>query len=691
MATANNNLQISELDFNNIKASLTNFLKSQDTFKDYNFTGSGLNVLLDVLAYNTQYNAYYLNMVANEMFLDSATQRESVVSHAKELNYIPRSVITPTATVNVVVTGLSTSSLTLPKYSTFISENIDGKNYPFVSIDNQTVNVVANTATFSNLTIKQGIPVTYGFTYNQTSNLKAMFDLKDMNVDTTTLEVQVYPNPSNSAYDVYNLSSDYLTLNGESKVYFLQEGINGKYQIYFGDGVLGKQLADGSKVSVSYIVTKGTLAAGANSFTLTTSLGGTAVVNSLTSATSGSDRESIESIKFQAPKAYSAQNRAVSKNDYITAIQQNNLGFSFDSVNVWGGEQNDPPVYGQVFISMKPAGAYAFTETQKERIISEVIKPVSILTVTPTIVDPDYTYIKLNVTAYYDPTKTNLTAAQLENGIRNSVQNFAANTLNTFNSTFNSYELLTTIQNYDQSVITSEFKINLQKKFFPNLTAPTTYNLYYNTPLEKGILLSGVSSSPGLQFRDPLNPTLTIDQIYIEEVPSSTHGVESLSILNPGFGYQYAPTITIVGDGTGATAHAVIVAGSIYSIVIDTPGDGYTSAIATVTPHPGDTTGKLASLTVNLAGRYGTLRTYYNNTTNVKTIYNSNIGTVDYQTGLVTLNGFNPINVDNDLGQLAVTVTPTSSIISSSYNRIITVDPYDSTAIKVNVIAKTNK
>lgn len=401
MATANNNLQISELDFNNIKASLTNFLKSQDTFKDYNFTGSGLNVLLDVLAYNTQYNAYYLNMVANEMFLDSATQRESVVSHAKELNYIPKSVIAPSANVNVVVTGVNATSLTLPKFATFISENVDGKNYPFVTVDNQTVSVTANTATFSDITIKQGIPVTYSFTYNQTSNEKAMFDLQDDAIDTTTLEVEVYPNPSSNAYDVYNLSTDYLTLNGNSKVYFIQEGLNGKYQIYFGDDILGKKLADGSKVSVSYIVTKGTAAAGANNFTLTTSIGGTAVVNSITPTTSGAERESIDSIKFQAPKAYSAQNRAVSKNDYITAIQQNNLGFSFDSVNVWGGEQNDPPVYGQVFISMKPAGAYAFTETQKERIISEVIKPVSILTVTPTIVDPDYTYIKLNITAYY--------------------------------------------------------------------------------------------------------------------------------------------------------------------------------------------------------------------------------------------------------------------------------------------------
>ena len=200
---------------------------------------------------------------------------------------------------------------------------------------------------------------------------------------------------------------------------------------------------------------------------------------------------------------------------------------------------------------------------------------------------------------------------------------------------------------------------------------------------------SGVSSSPSLQFSNPTNLANTIPGVYIEEVPTSTNGIESISILNPGFGYKSAPTITIVGDGTGATAHAVISNESIKSVVIDNPGSGYTSAIATITNATGDTTGKLGSLVVNLEGRYGTLRTYYNNTKNVKTVFNSNAGTVDYQQGIITLTAFGPISVDNDLGQLTVTATPTTSIISSTYNRIITVDPYDTTAITVNVTAKT--
>jgi hypothetical protein len=289
----------------------------------------------------------------------------------------------------------------------------------------------------------------------------------------------------------------------------------------------------------------------------------------------------------------------------------------------------------------------------------------------------------------YNPNKTTQTSAQIEAGIKSAIQTFATSTLNTFNSTFNSYDLLTAIQNYSSSIVSSDYKVKLQKKFFPSLTSTTTYNLYYNTMLEVAKYGSGISSSPALKFSNPINLAETIDGVYLEEVPTSTNGVESISILNPGFGYSSTPIITILGDGTGATAHAIISNGSIKKIVIDNPGTGYTAAIATVTLGGGDTTGKLGALVVNLEGRYGTLRTYYNDTKNVKTVFNANAGYVDYQQGIVTLTSFGPIGVDNDLGQFTVTATPTTSIISSTYNRIITVDPYDSTAITVNVTAKT--
>jgi hypothetical protein len=223
------------------------------------------------------------------------------------------------------------------------------------------------------------------------------------------------------------------------------------------------------------------------------------------------------------------------------------------------------------------------------------------------------------------------------------------------------------------------------------LTNSQTYNLYYNTSLEKGILLSGVNSSPAMQFRDPTNLTNIIDGVYIEEVPSNTNGVDTILVTNPGFNYTSPPIVTILGDGTGATAHAEIVNRRIKKIVVDTPGTGYTAALVTITNASNDTTGSLGAASVTLQGRYGTLRSYYNNSSSVKTIFNSNIGTIDYTNGSITLNNFNPYNVDNDLGQLTVSVKPTTSIISSTYNRIITVDPYDPNAIVVNVIAKTSR
>lgn len=690
MAGANSNIQLVDLDFNSLKTSLKTFLQSQDTLRDYNYDGAALSVLLDILAYNTQYNAYYLNMVGNEMFLDSAIQRSSVVSHAKLLSYTPRSAIAPTATIDLQMNQVTTSSLTLPKFTYFLSEAIDGVNYNFVTTDAYTVNVSANTALFENVEIKQGLAASTNFTVDTASNPTLIFELPESNIDTTTLQVVVQESGSNSSSQVYELATNYLEINNESQVYWLQESLNGTYQIYFGDGVLGQSLIDGNIVKTTYLLTQGTASAGANNFVLMDPISGFSnnSITPITSASQGGDRETIDSIKYQAPKAYAAQGRAVTKDDYITAIQQNTLGYSFDAVNVWGGEDNDPVVYGQVFVALKPTGGYTLTTTQKQRILDEVIKPISVLTVTPTIIEPDYTYIKLSVNVYYDPTKTTQTATQIQQGVKTAISNFGTRTLNTFNSTFNAYDLLNSIQSYDSSIITSEYSLQLQKKFYPNLKTPTTYQLLFNTPLERGLYLSGVTSNPSMVYKNPITPTTFVDGIYIEEVPQSTNGVDSLSILNPGYGYTSAPTITILGDGVGATAHAVVSGGSIKSIVVDNAGSGYTSAIATITPVEGDSTGQLGAATVNLQGRYGTLRTYYNDNQNVKTIFDSDIGTIDYTKGIITLNSFSPYNVNNPLGQLAVGAKPQTSIISSTYNSIITIDPYDPNAITVNVIAK---
>jgi hypothetical protein len=690
MAGANSNIQITDLDFNNIKNNLKKYLQSQDILKDYNYEGSALSTILDVLAYNTQYNAYYLNMVANEMFLDSALRRSSVVSQAKVLNYTPKSSLAPSATINFKVNQVNDNSLTLPKFTHFLSEAVDGVNYNFVTTDTHTVDVTNRTALFEKIPIKQGIPANLSYTVNSTDNPKYIFSIPEANVDTTTLQVIVQVSSSNSYFDIYNLSTNYLELNGNSLVYFMEESMTGGFQISFGDGILGKKLVDGNVVKMSYIVTQGTSSAGANNFVVMDSISGysNTTIYPVFPASQGGNKESIDSIKFQAPKSYSAQGRAVTKEDYITLIQQNNLGISFDAVNVWGGQQNDPPVFGQVFIALKPTGGYSLTQTQKQRLIQDVIKPISVMTIEPTIVDPDYTYIQVTANVLYDPKKTTLTASSLTDLIKTSISNFGKNTLNTFNSTFSVSDLISYIQSSSQSIITNEVSIQLQKKFYPNLSNATNYKFYYGAPIKKGNFLSGIGSSPSIQY--PSSTTL-IDGVFLEELASSTQGVESISVLNPGYGYQTAPTITIYGDGTGATAEATINPnGTIKSIIVTNAGSGYTSAYATLTPATNDTTGKLGAVVVNLEGRYGTIRMYYNDTNNVKTILNSNIGTIDYTNGIITLTSFNPYQVNNDLGQLTITVNPSTTIVSSTYNRIITIDPYDPNAIIVNVTAKSS-
>jgi len=642
--------------------------------------------------HNTQYNAYYLNQVANEMFLDSAILRNSVVSQAKLLGYMPKSVRAPEALINLTVNQVTDVSLTLPKFTNFMSEAIDSKNYNFVTTDSKTVNVVNGQAVFNNVSIKQGNAVNLSYVVNESQNPKYVFKIRYTNVDTTTLSVIVQNSPTDNNYEIYNLATDHLTLNGTSKVYFLQEATDGYYEVYFGNGILGNKLIDNNVVNISFVATAGTEAYGANNFVLMGQVSGygNTSISPIQSTSKGTLQESIDSIKFQAPKSYAAQGRAVTKEDYISAVQQNNLGISFDAVNVWGGQENNPPVYGQIFISMKPSGAYNLTQTQKTRLIQDVIRPISVMTVEPTIVDPDYTYIKINANVYYDPKKTTLTAAQIENSVRTTIYNVGSTNLNTFNSTFSSYLFNAAINNVDNSIITNEISIQLQKKFYPILSKPTTYTFYYGVPLAKGMFLSGVNSSPSAQFRSTENPAIIVPGVFVEEVPTSTGGVESISILNKGFGYQYTPTVTISGDGSGATAAATInTDGTIRSITVTSSGNNYTSAIATITPASGDTTGKLGAATVTLRGQYGTLRTFYNNTQFVKTLLNSNAGTIDYVNGIVTLNSFSPVEVDNDLGQLTVSVNPTTTIISSTYNRIITIDPYDPNAIVVNVIAKT--
>ena len=694
MAGANSNIQLTELDFDAIKNNLKTYLQSQDVLKDYNYEGSALSTLLDILAYNTHYNAYYLNMVANELFLDTAARRSSVVSLAKMLNYTPKSVKAPAATVHIIVSDVTDPELTLPKYTRLLSEAVDGTNYTFTTTDvmSTVVNLATNTAEFYNVNIKQGIPSAQNFIVNNTTNPTSKLLIKDANIDTSSIQVTVYQSITSTNFETFTLAENYLDLDGTSAVYFLEESTDGYYQIYFGDGILGKKLTDGNVVRINYISSNGTASHGANSFVMLDTVGGysNAAVQSVTSSASGSERETMASIRFHAPKVYGSQSRAVSKDDYIAAIQNNKMGHSFDAVNVWGGEENDPPVYGSVLIAMKPKGAYTLTEAQKNKIILDVINPISVMTVKPKIVDPDYTYLQITAEVLYDPKKTTLSAAELQNAVKQSIANYAAANLNTFNSTFSMSDFNTVVKNSNASIVANDMSIKVQKKFFPSLVTPTTYKLYYGIGLKKGMFQSGITSTPAITLRNPSNLATSISGLFIEEVPSSSGGIEKINVLNPGFSYQYAPTVEIRGDGTGATAIATINNnGTIKEITVTNKGTGYTSALVVITAKSGDTTGQSGAAYAILEGQYGTLRTYYNDNQNVKTILNPNVGSVDYVNGVITLDAFNPLAIDDPLGQFVMTANPSSSIISSSFNRIITVDPFDANAIIVNVTPKT--
>lgn len=688
MATANSGLQITNLDFGSIKSSLKTFLGQQDTLKDYNFDGSALSVLVDLLAYNTQYNAYYLNMVANEMFLDSSVQRNSVVSHAKMLNYIPRSAVSSKASIKLQVNQVSTSTLTLPKFTPFLSEAIDGVNFTFLTKDSATVNVTANTAIFNNIEIAEGVAASSAFTVNTASNPKLIFTISDANIDISTLIVSVQDSSTSLVYNTYTRTTDYIALEPTSKVYFLQEGMNGFYEIYFGDGILGSTLIDGNVVNISYISTGGTSAFGANSFSIMSSVGGysNTVISPITSAFAGADKETISSIKYTAPKAYAAQGRAVTKEDYIYLIQNNSTNLPIESVSVWGGEENIPPVYGQIFCAVKPSGGLTLTPSQKDKLVTEVIKPISVLTVVPTIVDPDYTFVNITTNVLYDPKKTTYTGGQIKQLVINSINSFGNTNLNTFNSTFKSPALITQIQTADPSIVTNESTIRLQKKIYPKLNSKSTYFLDFGIKLKRNYFNAGLTTTPDFSVTDVTSVNFIRPGIFFEEVPTTVGGVATINISNQGFGYTKAPTVTIIGDGTGATAFAVLAAGRIVSLVVTNPGFNYTQAIVQITPAAGDTSGALGYADAVLEGSIGTLRTYYyfNNT---KTILNSNAGTIDYATGKVTLVDFSPLNINNELGQFTISVVPDSTIVSSTYNKIIALDQYDPEAISVTVSA----
>lgn len=679
MAGANTSINIAELDFDLIKSNFKSYLQNQDTFKDYDFEGSSLSIILDILAYNTHYNAFYLNMVANEMFLDTAIKRSSAISHAKLLNYTPRSTVSPRALINITFTGVSSPDLTIPKYTKFYARSIDNINYPFVNLESLTVTANSNIATFNSLPIYQGQPVRYSFTVNKNDNPSLTFKLPDSNIDLSTLRVVVYPNSGSTTYTKFETVASHLTLNPESTVYFVQESLDGYYEIYFGDGILGKTLNNNNIVAVEYLITKGVLANGSELFTLMDDIGSysSSSITLIEKAIGGLDKESLKSIKFTAPKAYAAQNRAVTKSDYISLLENNTAVIPIEAVNVWGGDEMNPPQYGKMFICIKPQSGYTITQSQKFRLLNEVIKPISIITTIPEIVDVDYTFIKFKTDIVFDKSISIFDPIQFTNLTKSAIINFCNSTLNTFTSTFILPDFITTIKSIDPAIITTDTQIILQKRFSPIFNAHNSIKFEFETALEKGTLTSN--------YFDYIVPetALIVSNCKIEETPTLTTSVDSATIINAGTGYTGIPTVTILGDGKGATAIAEVVSGKVESITITNHGTGYTQAIITISGGSGSG----AAAIVNLSGNIVTLRSYYYNN-GIKTILQSDVGTIDYNNGIVNLINYQPYNVEDPLGRTFIDVSPVSSIIGSAKDKILSLDIMDKSAISLNVISK---
>jgi len=678
-------LQVTELDFDQIKQNLKTYLKGQSEFTDYDFEGSGLSVLLDILAYNTHYNAYYLNMVANEAFMDTALLRDSVISHAKVLGYVPYSRKAPRATINFVVnTNVDDDiSLTIPKGFTFLSNEIDGISYNFVTLEETRVTKSNTDFTFLNLPIHEGQLVTYSYTLDQTTNPKQIFSLPDTNVDTSTLSVLVRNSVSNTDSEVYTLASDASTATTTSTVFYLQENRGEKYAIYFGDDVIGKKLPNGAVVSITYLITNGTAANKANNFVATGVLADSTgnpqtdfTITPVSEAAGGAERESVDNIKFAAPLQYTTQNRLVTFSDYETYLQKNYP--SIESISVWGGEEELPPKFGVVYIALKPKEGYYLSNTEKQRISDELIKPKAIVAIQTVFRDPEYLYLIISPTVTYNSNKTSLTETQLKTAIRNAILNYKTVNLDKFESQFILSKVQDTIDSVDtNSIIGSSVSVRLQKRFTPTLNSSVPYTINFNAPLRRGTIgnkltstLFTVADSRGIDR-----------EVQFDEIPQSFSGISSIQVTNPGAGFTSSPTVTIDGDGIGATATAIIVNGQINRIEIVNRGIDYTRATVTITGGGGYG----ATATAVIDGRTGTIRTVYYDSFAQRQVVDENAGEIDYDAGVITITNIAIKDVQSVEGDIRLSIEAEKGIISTTKNTIITIDQDDPTSISTTL------
>ncbi len=477
-------LRVTELDFDQVKNNFKNFLKEQDIFRDYTSDGSVISQLLDILAYNTHYNAFYLNMVANEMFIDSATTRNAIISLSKLLGYTPKSRTAAKANVNISITpNDSPANITVAKNTKFNSV-INGVNYTFVTDKSYgtTANNDNSVVTIENVSLIEGDPLTFQYTAN-TQDSSQRFTIPNRGVDHSTITVSIKENSFTTTLSPYTLATDLLEVSSTSNVFFIEEGSDFNTEIKFGDGVLGRKLQTGNIVIIDYNICAGLMGNGANNFTVATTAGGYSTVNISTNsnAEGGSDEETINSIRFNAPRHYNTQNRAVTKDDYKRIILRDYP--LAESIVVYGGEEADPPEYGKVFIGIKPKSGLYLTDSVKTNIKDNILKKYNVASITPEFVDLDYIYVLLTTTVNFDSRKTTRTSQILRSSIISSINTYVSEDLYQFEQTFRLSKLQTKIDETDSSILGNDSTIRLKKIFTPTLDTKLSYTLRFNNAI----------------------------------------------------------------------------------------------------------------------------------------------------------------------------------------------------------------
>ena len=485
MAVNDKRLRVTEFDFDDVKENLKTYLKAQTEFKDYDFEGSGMSILLDTLAYNTHYLGFNANMVANEMFLDSASLRSSVVSHAKMLGYEVSSPRAPKATINI---SLATSKTTATMDAgTAFTTTVNGTSYQFVTIADITGSNTGSAVPFDSTEIYEGTYVTTKYLVDS-SNVDQRFIITDNRADTTTLTVKVQTSASDTATTTYTKATDISQLSRSSTVYYLQEIEVGRFEVYFGDGIVSQALSDGNIVSLSYVVTNKTQANGASSFSSPSAIDTVTdiTITTVANASGGSEAESIQSIKLNAPLDFAAQGRAVTSEDY--KLYARKLFANTQAVSVWGGEDgsyntssgvSSVAEYGKVFISIKSTTGENLTTTQKDQLVKD-FEPYKVASITPVVVDPETTFLILGITFSYDSSATTKTATDLSSLINTTLENYNTTNLNTFNSPFRHSQLQGLIDDTDTSILMNTTTVTMAKFFTPTTTGSTSYTINFN-------------------------------------------------------------------------------------------------------------------------------------------------------------------------------------------------------------------